>query len=164
MKKETIVLCDVDGVVNIMGDGPFINSDVSEKMLRNDDETPHALFTFSPKVISILNDLALKNKLMMLTSWNEDIRLLKQIGLNVEKFLKVDRTDEITENQSKLLHLVEIAKTYNVIWIDDFALVWIEHLPLELTENVVVIQTHYRQGITDSDLETLQRMLAEWTD
>lgn len=161
MKREIVVACDVDGVINALGDENFSRADMCEKMLLHEDGKPRALLTFSPSVIQELNTLAQRIPFFMLTSWNERVNGLIQVGLCNLPFLMVDRANEASERDSKMEHIVALAKTNTVIWIDDFAKDWFDSLPADTREHVHPIQPNHHQGLETHDMQEINTLLKQ---
>jgi hypothetical protein len=152
MRKCDVVLCDVDGVINIFADEGFVWHDIQDKRIIVDGK-PSALFSFSPTVAKELNTLAGGFPFLWLTSWNEKTRFLTDLGFPAANFLPVTVGEE---TESKIAHVAKLAETQRVLWIDDFAEEWRGMLPTEVLKNVVSLQTDHKQGITPDDLITIK--------
>lgn len=157
--RETVVLCDIDGVIKACGDGPYVNIDTIDIRLINLEGQRLPFFTFSPAIISKLNEVIATGKFAFLTSWNHETTLLSQIGLSDAGFLLVDTFDEGTEKSSKIFYVEELAKTYDVIWIDDFADEWFDAIAPELRDHVTAIQPDYNQGLTMEDFWFMDKLV-----
>lgn len=156
MEREITIACDVDGVINALGDENFSRSDMQEKMLFDAFGRPRVNLTFSPTAIQELNALATRFSFFMLTSWNARITELMQAGLTELPFLEVERTGENSERDSKLQHIVNLVKDNRyIIWIDDFAKEWFHLLPHNVQDSVFPIQPNHHQGIEAHNMQQI---------
>ena len=156
MKREIVIACDVDGVINALGDENFSRADMQEKMLFDVSGRPRVNLTFSPTTIQELNALAQRFPFFMLTSWNARVEELRQAGLKELPFLEVERNGADSERDSKLKHVAKLAaENRYIIWIDDFAKEWFHLLPRSVQDAVFPIQPHHHQGIQAHDMRQI---------
>lgn len=161
MKRELAIVCDVDGVINVLGDENFSRVDMTEQMLFGKDGKPRVNLTFSPALIEELNGLTHKVKFFMLTSWNERVRELMQVGLAPIPFLPVNRIGEDSERDSKIEHIIMLSEKHTIIWIDDFAEEWFPMLPKDIKKHVHPIQPNHHQGIESHTMIKIHSLIAE---
>lgn len=160
MEKEFVIVCDVDGAINALGDENFSRPDMQDKMLFDAEGNPRVNLTFSPTAISELNSLAETLNFFMLTSWNARVRELQQVGLACLPFLIVNRGSEESEKKSKLQHIIRLASIHGeVLWIDDFAEDWFSELPENIQKVVHPIQTNHLQGFEAKDFAKIMEMI-----
>lgn len=153
METCDVIVCDVDGVINIFADDGFIWSDIQSKRLFIDGKsTP--LFTFSPTVARELGSIKQAAPFLWLTSWNDKTQFLTQLGFPEAEVLHVEKG---RETESKIAHVAKLAQNQKVLWIDDFAEEWRGMLPQKMLTNVVSLQTDHRQGLTPSDIATVKK-------
>lgn len=152
METCDVVVCDVDGVINIFADEAFVWDDIQDKRFVIDGKVS-ALFTFSPTVARELNTIADSFPFFWLTSWNKKTDVLAEVGFPKARVLHVEKG---RETESKIEQVAFLAKTQRVLWIDDFAEEWREFLPAEVLANVISLQPDHRQGLITSDLERIK--------
>lgn len=158
MKRKIIIACDVDGVINALGDDNFSRPDMQEKMLFDTAGKPRVNLTFSPTAIAELNSLVNIFDFFMLTSWNARISELQQAGLMELSFLVVDRIGEDSEKNSKIQHVIALSANHLVIWIDDFAEEWFPELPENVQPFVHPIQPNHHQGFEAKDFARIMKI------
>jgi len=154
METCDVVVCDVDGVINIFSDEAFEWNDVQDKRLIIDGK-PSTLFTFSPTVAKELSILNADFHFLWLTSWNDKTAFLPQLGFPQADFLPVTKG---FETESKVAHVASLAKTKRVLWIDDFSEEWRNQLPEEILPNVISLQTDHRQGLIAKDIALIKSL------
>lgn len=154
METCDVIVCDVDGVINIFADEAFEWNDVQDKRLTIDGK-PSTLFTFSPMVAKELSLINARFNFLWLTSWNEKTEFLTQLGFPQADFLPVAQG---FETESKIEHIVLLAQTKRVLWIDDFAQEWRTMLPSSIAENVVSLQPNHKQGLVAEDISLINSL------
>lgn len=152
MNTDLIFVFDVDGVSNILGDAPFLRTDIEHKMLKEGGR-PIVELTFSPQVARDIGSIAQKHSVIWGTCWNSRTKLMVQAGFPELPFLDII-VDE--EKASKISHISHLARDHKVIWVDDFAQEWITEVNPSLRENIIVLQPDHREGISQQEMEFLK--------